>query len=124
MSNPLLAFCTLFSSLLHSSQKINVAKNEVNTFLNDAKKQGKKIAGFGAPAKATTLMYHFEFTSSLIDFIVDDSPLKQGRFSPGMHIPIVSYSSDEKPDVYIVFAFIVFISKGMIFISKRIIFNF
>ena len=88
------------------NQTINVAKNEVNTFLNDAKKQGKKIAGFGAPAKATTLMYHFEFTSSLIDFIVDDSPLKQGLFSPGYHIPVLGSDAlyEKKPDFVLILA--------------------
>ena len=88
------------------NQKINIAKNEVNNFLNDAKKHGKKIAGFGAPAKATTLMYHFEFTSHLIDFIVDDSPLKQGLFSPGYHIPVFSTDVlyEKKPDFALILA--------------------
>ena len=43
----------------------------------------------GAPAKATTLLYHLGITPQLVDFIVDDSPLKQGRFTPGMHIPVL-----------------------------------
>ena len=87
-------------------QKINVAKNEVNTFLNNAKKHGKRIAGFGAPAKATTLMYHFEFNSKLIDFIVDDSPLKQGLFSPGYHIPVLGSDAlyKKKPDFVLILA--------------------
>ena len=55
------------------------------------------IAGYGAPAKATTFMYQ---TGARVDYIVDDTPDKQGMFTPGLNIPIVS--SDElklrKPD--------------------------
>ena len=57
--------------------------------LADLKSQNKRIAGFGAPAKATTLLYHFEINEDVIDYIIDDSPLKQGLFSPGMHVPVV-----------------------------------
>ena len=71
-------------------QRINAAKIAVNNFLSSIKKSGKSIAGFGAPAKATTLMYHFGFDSTLLDFIVDDNPLKQELFSPGLHIPVLS----------------------------------
>ncbi|MBT3700670.1 MAG: SAM-dependent methyltransferase, partial [Alphaproteobacteria bacterium] len=42
-----------------------------------------------APAKATTLMYRFGLDQSEIAYIVDDSPLKQGLYSPGLHIPVV-----------------------------------
>ena len=52
------------------------------------KKAGKTIVGYGVPAKATTLMYHFGFGNDILDYIVDDSKLKQGMFSPGKHIPV------------------------------------
>jgi SAM-dependent methyltransferase len=61
---------------------------ELTALLQKLKRGGKRIAGFGAPAKATTLLYHLGITPQLVDFIVDDSPLKQGRFTPGMHIPV------------------------------------
>lgn len=60
--------------------------------LDNLKSQGKTIAGYGAPAKATTLMYHFGIDIKSIDFIVDDSPLKQGLFTPGLHIPVLPSS--------------------------------
>ena len=53
------------------------------------KAEGKSIAGFGAPAKATTLMHHFGLGPETVDFIVDDSPLKQGLYTPGHHIPVL-----------------------------------
>ena len=63
--------------------------SELTALLQKLKREGKRIAGFGAPAKATTLLYHLGITPQLVDFIVDDSPLKQGRFTPGMHIPVL-----------------------------------
>ena len=62
---------------------------ELTALLEKLKREGKRIAGFGAPAKATTLLYHLGITPQLVDFIVDDSPLKQGRYTPGMHIPVL-----------------------------------
>ena len=74
--------------------------------LINLKKEGKVIAGYGAPAKATTLMYHFGIGPDIIDFIVDDAVLKQGLYSPGLHIPV--YSSDaiyeHKPDYLVILA--------------------
>ena len=88
------------------SLHIDNIKNEMNDLLSDLKQQGKRIAAFGAPAKATTLMYHFGLQSDIIEFIVDDSPLKQGLYSPGMHIPVVTSSEIyvRKPDYLIILA--------------------
>ena len=86
--------------------RIDVLRAELSTLLLDKKAQGRTIAAFGAPAKATTLMYHFGIGPDLIDFIVDDSPLKQGLYSPGMHIPVVPSSSiyDKQPDDIVILA--------------------
>ncbi len=69
--------------------KIDSVRDELTAMLEKLKREGKHIAAFGAPAKATTLMYHFGIGPDVIDFIVDDSPLKQGLYSPGMHIPVL-----------------------------------
>jgi len=86
--------------------RIDVLKAELSSLLRGLKEQGHSIAAFGAPAKATTLMYHFGIGADLIDFIVDDSPLKQGLYSPGMHIPVVPSEAlyDKKPDYVVVLA--------------------
>jgi SAM-dependent methyltransferase len=68
---------------------IDRIKTELRQLLQGFKAAGKSIAGFGAPAKATTLMYHFDIGPEIVDFIVDDSPLKQGLLTPGMHIPVL-----------------------------------
>ena len=69
---------------------INEIKNKFQSLIIKLKQDGNTIAAYGAPAKATTLLYHFGIDSSTIDFIVDDSALKQGLYSPGKHIPILS----------------------------------
>lgn len=68
--------------------------------------KGATIAGFGAPAKATTLMYHLGIGAHDIEFIVDDSPLKQGLYTPGMHIPVLPPKAIEerRPDVLVLLA--------------------
>ena len=79
---------------------------KLKALLADIKADGKTIAGFGAPAKATTLMYHFGIGADEIDFIVDDSPLKQGLFSPGAHIPVLTPDAlyDRRPDYVLILA--------------------
>lgn len=86
--------------------RIDVLKAELSTLLREKKAAGRTIAAFGAPAKATTLMYHFGIGPDVIDFIVDDSPLKQGLYSPGMHIPVVPSSAiyDKNPDDIVILA--------------------
>ena len=74
--------------------------------VNRIKAEGKTIAGFGAPAKATTLMHHFRLGPDVVDFIVDDSPLKQGLYTPGHHIPVLPAQAlyERRPDYVIVLA--------------------
>ena len=94
-------------SIFESFRKnIENRKNELIKLLKKIKSENKTIAGFGAPAKATTLMYEFGLKSDILDFIVDDSPLKQNLFSPGIHIPIYSSKSIEelKPDFILILA--------------------
>lgn len=85
---------------------IQALKTELVGLLRQLKAEGKRIAGFGAPAKTTTLMYHFGFEPGMIDFIVDDSPLKQDHFTPGMHIPVVpaQHLYEKRPDYVVILA--------------------
>jgi 2-polyprenyl-3-methyl-5-hydroxy-6-metoxy-1,4-benzoquinol methylase len=57
-------------------------------FLMSAAKQGKSVAGYGAPGKSATLLHYCGIGKDLIQYTVDRSPYKQGRFLPGTHIPI------------------------------------
>ena len=94
------------ATYLDFGARIDVLGAELSSLLRAKKAEGRTIAAFGAPAKATTLMYHFGIGPDLIDFIVDDSPLKQGLYSPGMHIPVVPSSAiyDRKPDDIVILA--------------------
>jgi len=87
-------------------QRIVGLRDELAALLNGLKASGSSIAGYGAPAKATTLMYHFNLNLDVIDFIVDDSPLKQGLYSPGLHIPVLPSSAlaDRRPDFLLILA--------------------
>lgn len=77
-----------------------------NDVLQGLVAEGKTIAGYGAPAKATTLLYHFGIAPGVLEFIVDDSPLKQGLYTPGLHIPVVSSDVllEKMPDVLVILA--------------------
>lgn len=74
--------------------------NELRTLLTDLKRSGKTIAAYGASAKGSTLLNHFGIGSELLDFVVDRSTHKQGRLTPGTHLPILAPSAllERKPD--------------------------
>lgn len=88
------------------ARRIDALGRDLRDLLGRLKADGKRIAGFGAPAKATTLLYHFGLGPETLDFIVDDSPLKQGLFTPGMHIPVLPSSAlfERKPDYALILA--------------------
>jgi hypothetical protein len=67
----------------------------------------QKVAGYGAPARVSTICNYGRIGPSLIEFTVDDSPLKQNKFTPGTHIPIVAKArlDQRRPDVLVVFAY-------------------
>jgi SAM-dependent methyltransferase len=67
-------------------------RNAINFF----KKKKYKIVGYGAPAKLTTFSYVFNITSKDMDFIIDDNPLKQKRFTPGTNIQIINFNKSLK----------------------------
>ncbi|MBX9695521.1 MAG: hypothetical protein K2Z81_24260, partial [Cyanobacteria bacterium] len=75
-------------------------KEELCSMLANLKADGKKVAGYGASAKGTTLLNFFGIGKETIDFIADLSPVKQGLFTPGTHLPIVPPTRllEEMPD--------------------------
>ncbi len=85
---------------------VDALKTRLVDLLHALKTQGKRIAGFGAPAKATTLLYHFEIERGVLEFIIDDSPMKQGLYSPGSHIPVVPSQElyRRRPDYVVILA--------------------
>lgn len=69
---------------------VEKTKRELLEVLTRFKTEGKKIVGYGAPAKAQTLLNYFKIGPDVLEYLVDSTSLKQGLYSPGMHIPIVS----------------------------------
>lgn len=72
------------------SEKVEGNKKELTELLTNLKSQGKRVVGYGAPAKGNTLLNYFKIGPTMLDFLTDTTPSKQGTYSPGMHIPIFS----------------------------------
>jgi hypothetical protein len=70
------------------ARQVKDTKLALLEFLLSAAKEGKKVAGYGAPGKSATLLHYCGIGKDLIQFTVDRSPYKQGRFLPGSRIPI------------------------------------
>ncbi|MFY9821457.1 MAG: class I SAM-dependent methyltransferase [Thermoanaerobaculia bacterium] len=69
-------------------ERVRRVKRGLLRFLIQAKEEGKSIAGYGAPAKGNTLLNYCGVRTDFLDFTVDRSPHKQGRFLPGTRVPI------------------------------------
>ena len=88
------------------AQRVFTKANELRSLISQLKAEGKTIAGYGAPSTSCTLLNYCSIGKEHINYIVDDSPLKQGLYAPGTHIPIVSRSMllDAPPDYLLILA--------------------
>lgn len=79
-------------------------KRDLLEFLLDAVGQGQSVAGYGAPGKGNTLLNHCGIRTDLLTYTVDRSPVKQGLFLPGTHIPIYATErlAETQPDYVLV----------------------
>ena len=84
--------------------RVDNVRDELLSFLLTEKRSGKRIAAYGAAAKGNTLLNYCGIKKGLIDFVVDASPHKQGKYLPGSHIPIVSEDAIKttKPDLILI----------------------
>jgi len=87
-------------------KSINNVKKKLKMLLEKFRKKGLIIAGYGAPAKATTFTYFFDLNKKIIKYIFDDNLMKQGKFTPGKKIPILNTKLLYKlmPDVIVILA--------------------
>ena len=86
-------------------RRIRQMREKNLAYLANAKKEGKRIWGFGAPVKGNTMLNYFGVGPDTIEYLIEKNPLRRGLYSPGMHIPILI--EDElpgTPDIYFVLA--------------------
>lgn len=86
----------------------NVEQSRANLMkvLNDLKSKGKRVVAYGATSKSTTVTNYCGITPEHIEFISDVTPIKQGKLSPGAHIPVKPYQAfrDNMPEYTLLFA--------------------
>ncbi len=82
-------------------ERVAAEKRDILEFLIDLKREGKRIVGYGAPAKGNTLLNYCGIGTDFVEYTCDLNPHKQNHFLPGTHIPIASPDRlrEDKPDV-------------------------
>jgi SAM-dependent methyltransferase len=96
-----------FASIDHYlsfTRQVEETKRKLLEFLIAAKRHGKSIAGYGAPGKGNTLLNYCGIRTDFLDYVVDRSPHKQGKFLPGTHIPILHPDKirENRPDYILI----------------------
>lgn len=86
--------------------KVSVLRQDIRKLLHQLKAEGKRIAAYGAAAKGTTLLNAFGIGRESLEYVVDRSPHKQGKFMPGSHLPILAPEqlSRDAPDYTLLLA--------------------
>jgi len=87
-------------------KNVEKSRNDLVSLLRKLKSRGKRVAGYGATSKSTTILSYCDIGPNLIEYISDTTPIKQGKFTPGMHIPVRPYEAfkDNPPDFAVLFA--------------------
>ncbi len=86
------------------AEQVKATKRKLLEFLIQAKRDGKSVAGYGAPGKGNTLLNYCGIRTDFLDYTVDRSPYKHGKFTPGTHIPIFSPEKirETRPDYLLI----------------------
>jgi methylation protein EvaC len=86
--------------------RVETSRDALISLLRGLKRSGKRVAGYGATSKSTTVLNYCGVTSELVEFISDTTPVKQGRFSPGVHLPVRPHAefASRYPDYAVLFA--------------------
>jgi SAM-dependent methyltransferase len=95
-----------FATYEHFAEQVYRIRQELTQTLAGLKKSGNRVVGYGAPAKGNTLLTYLNLGVDKLEYICDKSPFKQGRYTPGMHIPVVSPSrlTSDRPEYVLLLA--------------------
>jgi len=96
-----------FADMSHYSafgEQVKETKRKLLTFLIEARRAGKSVAGYGAPGKGNTMLNYCGIRTDFLDYTVDRNPYKHGKFLPGTHIPIFPPEkiSETRPDYVLI----------------------
>lgn len=90
-------------TFIEFSKRVKESRNRLITLFKKYKKQNKKIIGYGATAKSTTILNYCNISNSIIDYFLDTTKDKQNKYTPGTKIKIMKYKGFIKKDVDVVF---------------------
>jgi methylation protein EvaC len=87
-------------------QSCEASKENLVRILKDEKAAGRRVVGYGATSKSTTILNYCGIGPDLVEFVSDTTPIKQNKFTPGMHIPVKPYEAfaESYPDTALLFA--------------------
>ena len=90
----------------HFRHRIERSRDALVELLTSLRRDGRRVAGYGATSKSTTVLNYCRINTGLIEFITDTTPLKQGKFTPGAHVPVRPHSDfhADYPDFALLFA--------------------
>ncbi len=86
-----------FETYLDFRSKIHFSREKLLRLLQRLKNEGRRVVGYAATSKSTTVLNYCEISTELIEFISDTTPIKQWKYSPGMHIPVRPPTEFESP---------------------------
>ena len=95
-----------FETYFEFGGRVEAVRSELRRTVTDLTRDGRTIAGYGAPSTGTTLLSFCGLGHEVIEYIVDDNPLKQGLVTPGTHVPIMSVAElrARPPDYVLIIA--------------------
>jgi methylation protein EvaC len=95
-----------FETFKELARNVVKSRDSLRDLLQKLKREGKRVVGYGATSKSTTVTNYCQITPDLVEFISDTTPIKQGKYSPGVHIPVQAYErfKERYPDYALLFA--------------------
>jgi methylation protein EvaC len=92
--------------MMNFGENVRKHRDVLLSLIKEIKSRGKRIIGYGAPGRGNTLLNFCNIDTKILDYITDESPTRQGKVTPGTHIPIVppEIFRREKPDFALMLA--------------------